>query len=221
MTAVIVGGFMLGGRVRADDTSGAYVGGNFGRAKNGYQTNFIDEQIESEATSLGETAAFPDRSIRRMSDVWWADAGYFFTPYFGVDAAFLHAGELKYYGVGSLSTSGSQLFVSSQAEITSHGPALSLLWRLPLAYGLEAELRVGDYYGKSTLDDYVTAGSNKDLVRQSQSGSSLLVGAGAAYSVGGGWLIRLDYLRLNQTGDSNTVGKFSVNMATIGVRFVF
>src|ERR1700684_3341115 len=100
--AILLGGSAFGQSVPADELSGAYLGGNFGRARNSYDTGFIDAQIASAAAGAGDTVDFTARSIQRMSDAWWADAGYFFTPYAGIDAAFLHVGEIRYVAVGQL-----------------------------------------------------------------------------------------------------------------------
>jgi len=98
---------------------------------------------------------------------------------------------------------------------------VSLIGRLPLTESFEADLRVGDYYGKAVLDNQITVGSKGVSLSSSKSNSSLLAGVGGAYTFGGHWSIRLDYLRVNQTGDTNTVGKFSVNLATAGVSYTF
>jgi opacity protein-like surface antigen len=49
----------------------------------------------------------------------------------------------------------------------------------------------------------------------------LLAGVGAAYSFAGHWSVRVDYLRVDKTGDSGSSGKFSVNVASAGVSFTF
>jgi|SRR5580658_361516 opacity protein-like surface antigen len=220
-TAVLLGAAVLAQSVAADDLSGAYLGGNFGRARNSYDTGFIDGQIASAAADSGDTVDFSARSIQRMSDAWWADAGYFFTPYVGIDAAFLHIGEMKYVAVGRLTSLFGSQSIRTENEVTSHGPALSLILRLPLTESFAADLRLGDYYGKAALDDSVNVGSNSTSTIASKSGSSLLAGVGASYTIGGHVSIRLDYLRINKTGSDDTIGKFSVNLATAGVSYTF
>jgi hypothetical protein len=217
----MLGAAALDGKVLADDSSGAYLGGNFGRARDSYETSFIDNQIEGIAAAAGETVNFTARSIRKMSDAWWVNTGYFFTPYVGIDAAFFHLGEIKYFAVGKLAIAGTSQSISTTTEVTSHGPALSLIGRLPLTESFEADLRVGDYYGKAVVDNQVTVGSKGVFLSSSKSSSGLLAGVGGAYTFGGHWSIRLDYLRVSRTGDSHTVGKFSVNLATAGVSFTF
>jgi opacity protein-like surface antigen len=156
-----------------------------------------------------------------MSDVWWFDAGYFFTPYIGVDAAFMHLGEMRYIAVGSISGSANTESLASTTEVTSHGPALSLILRLPLTESFDVSLRVGDYFGKTLLQNDVIAGGNSVFFSQSKSGSSLLAGVGASYAFAGHYSVRIDYLRVNDSGDSGTTGKFSINMATVGVSYTF
>jgi hypothetical protein len=221
MAAAMLGGATRYDEVFAADLSGAYLGGNFGRARTSYDTGFIDGQINSAAAGAGDTLDITARSIGKMSNAWWVNAGYLFAPYIGIDAAFLHLGDIKYLAAGTLTTLSGNQPLSTANEITSHGPALSVLLRLPLAESLAADMRVGDYYGKATWDNGVAVGSNTSHANTSKSASSLLAGVGASYIIGGHWSIRLDYLRVNQAGDNNNVGKFSVNVGTVGVSYTF
>jgi hypothetical protein len=205
---------------RADDLDGTYVGANFGRARNTYGTGFIDSQLSSEAAAAGDTLMLTRKFTNRLADFWSANAGYLFTPYVGVEAAFLHLGEIKYIAVGSVTNSGSTEPLTSTTEVTSHGPALSLLLRLPLAEAFETDLRLGDYFGKTTLDSNLIVGGNTQFTAHSKSGSSLVADVGAAYTVAAHYSFRVDYLRVQNAGDSGT-GKFSVNVLSAGVTYTF
>jgi hypothetical protein len=218
---IILANAVSGGKVHADDLSGAYLGGNFGRARNSYASGFIDDQIASSAAGLGDTVTYAAKSVQRMSDAWWFDTGYLFTPYFGVEAAFLHIGEIRYVAVGKIDSSIRSLPLETTTEVISHGPALSLILRLPLTESFEADVRLGDYFGKATLDTNITVGPKNQFTDLSESSSGLLAGVGASYSIDGHWSFRIDYLRVNDIGDSNTTGKFSVNLASAGVSFTF
>jgi opacity protein-like surface antigen len=213
--------FFLGGAARADALSGAYVGANFARALNSYNTGFIDQQYVSQATAFGDSLDVTSRSVHRFDDVWWLNAGYFFTPYVGVDAAFLHLGEVRYKTTGVIDIGGVDDATTTSTEITSRGPALSLLGRLPLTDSFEADLRLGDYIGKSVFYNRIDLLAQSSVVTASRTTSSLLAGAGAAYTLAGHWSVRVDYLRVNKTGDSAAGGKFSVNLASAGVSFTF
>jgi opacity protein-like surface antigen len=206
---------------RADDAGGLYLGGNFGRARNAYDTGFIDSQIASEAASAGDTVSYTAKSRQRMSDVWSLDVGYLFTPYLGIEAGFLHLGEIRYQAVGAVVNGSASAALGSSVEVTSHGPVLSAVLRMPLTEALAFDLRIGDYFGKSTLDNLVTLDSSSSFVAQSKTGSSLLTGVGVAYTFAGHWSGRLDYLRINKTGDESTIGRFSVNAASVGISYTF
>ena len=196
-------------------------GREFGRARNGYDTNSIDSQLTSEAAGAGDTLTLTKRSTSRLSDTWSASVGYFFTPYIGLEAAFLHVGEIRYITVGATTNSGTSESVASTTEVTSHGPALSLVFRLPLTEAVEADLKIGDYFGKTTFDQDTLVGGNQDFIAPSKSSSSVLASAGAAYSIAGHFSIRLDYSRIQQTGDQDAGAKFSVNLITAGVSYSF
>lgn len=209
---------------RADDSgnllSNVYIGGNFGRALNSYNTGFIDQQYEDQAAEFGDSVGVTGRSVHRFVDVWWGNAGYFFNPYVALDVAFLHLGELRYKTTGELNVGGTEYPDRTSTEVTSHGPAISLLGRLPLTDALEADIRLGDYVGKTNFYSLiVTNGSSVETA--SKTSSSLLAGVGAAYSFAGHWSVRVDYLRVDKTGDSGSSGKFSVNVASAGVSFTF
>jgi opacity protein-like surface antigen len=221
LASALIAAAGLSGVACADDAGGAYVGGQFGRAHNTYDTGFIDSAVASTATANGETVSYQSRSVQRLSDVWWVDAGYLFNPYVGLEAEFFHLGEVKYESSGTLATSTGNESIDSKTEVTSHGPALSLRLRLPLTESFEADLRVGDYYGKAKADALVTVGSNGGPGSASKSTSSLLVGVGVAYTLAAHWSLRGDVLRVNKTGDDGTTGTFSVNLVTLGASYTF
>lgn len=205
----------------AGDLDNFYVGANFGRELNSYNTGSLDQQFEAEAIASGEGLDIKSRSVHRFVDVWWGDAGYYFTPYVALDAAYFHLGEFRYKTTGRLNVGGTEYATSSSMELTSGGPAVSLLGRLPLTDSFEANLRVGDYIGKTVFYDQFNVLSQSSVVSSSKTTSSLLVGAGAAYTFAGHWSVRIDYLRVNKTGDSSLGGKYSINLATAGVSFTF
>jgi opacity protein-like surface antigen len=217
----VIGAVGVSGFACAGDAGGVYLGGNFGRAHNTYDTGFIDSQIVGIATADGETVSYGGRSIQRMSDAWWVDAGFLFNPYVGIEAEFLHLGEFKYESAGTLDATGSDRSISTKTEVTSHGPALSLRLRLPLTEAFEADLRVGDYYGKALANALITVASTADHGSASKTTSSLAVGLGAAYTFAAHWSLRGDVLRVNKTGDDGTTGTFSVNLVTLGASYTF
>ncbi len=204
-----------------DSTTGVYIGGNFARALNDYNTGYLDRQYQDESAASGDSLGLTSRSVHRFDWVWWADAGYFFSPYAAVEVDYLHLGEFRYKSAGQLNVGGVEDPTTTSAEVTSHGPAVALVARLPLAESFEAELRLGDYLGKTVFYNRIDVAGQSILFNESKTGSSLLAVAGAAYTFAGHWSVRLDYVRVNKTGNDAAGGKYSVNLASAGVSYTF
>jgi hypothetical protein len=216
---ILFGGTTFSQAVMADGLDGVYLGGHFGWSRSSYETGFINDQLQSLA-SAGDLLQFGSSSADRSSRVWWANSGYWFGEHFGFDAAFLHLGELTYRVAETLKTSTGDEPIATAATVSSRGPAISLLGRLPLTDALEIDMRLGDYDGKSTRTTRLEFNSIFGTSTQSTSKSSLLIGAGGGYTFAEHWTVRLDFIRINQAGDTS-VGKFNVDLASAGVTFTF
>jgi opacity protein-like surface antigen len=219
--AIMLACVSYGGTLHAQGLSGIYLGGSIGRERNEYDTAFVDDIYEHDAAEAGDKLKYTARSVNRLDNMWWAYAGYMFTPNVGIDAGFIHLGELTYLTSAKLESAAATRPVATNATLTSHGPALSLLLRLPLTESWEVNMRLGDYYGKSQLVTGLDFNSKYTASPHSSTGSSLLVTAGTAYGFAGHWTIRLDYLRVNQAGDGDTTGKYDVDAIAAGFTFVF
>jgi opacity protein-like surface antigen len=220
-TVIILACICYGDPVHADGLSGVYLGGSVGRERNEYDTAFVDDMYEHDATEAGDQLEYAARSVNRLDNIWWAYAGYMFTPNVGIDAGFVHLGELTYLAGAKVESGSATRPAVTNATLSSHGPTLSLLLRLPLTESWEVNMRLGDYYAKSRLVTGLDFDSRYTVSPQSSSGSSLLVTAGTAYGFAGHWTVRLDYLRVNQAGDGDTTGKYDVNAVAAGITFMF
>jgi len=203
----------------AEGLNGFYAGGGAGRADNDYDGTRFESALSTLATNGGQTVTFSDAVLRKRSNAWFAYAGYMRWSTIGIEALYLHLGELTYWSSGALTPPAQTL--DDTTTVRSRGPALAFVFRLPLAESLDLNLRVGDYYGKTTLLNTYLINGQLTSATASSSASSLLLGLGAAYTFDGHWSVRLDYLRVNQAGDSTTVGRYSVNLASLGASYTF
>jgi hypothetical protein len=214
-------GVMLAPAARAEDTGGWYLGANIGEGRNAYDTSYPDDQYRAAAVAAGDTLAFSSSSAHRYQDAWWVNGGYLPWQFFGLEAAFFRLPELTHRANATLDTPSGNEPVVTTATVTSHGPALSLVGRLPLTDAFEADFRIGDYLGKSALKAGLLLNSTYSVTSLSSSHSSLLVAVGGAYTVAGHWSVRLDLLHFNKVGNSGGVGQFNVDLATAGVSYTF
>ena len=224
LPVLILGLFALfvGAGARAEALQGVYLDGEFGRARNTYDTNTLDSQWRALVSESHETLKLTARSDERYANAWSASAGYLFNPYVGLEAGFVHAGELRYIAAGTVTATGSAAKSTSlHAEVTSHGPVLALVGRLPLLESLDLDLKVGAYDGHSEINDTLTLGSHSAPGGSEKNTVSLLGGVGVGVKVLDHLSVRLAYLHINHTGDTATTGRFNIDMATAGLRWTF
>lgn len=204
----------------ADGVSGLYVGASGGLAKIGYDNSAYQTLLQNGVVGFG-TLDFTSAALHDRKAAWWANAGYMAWPFVGIDASYLHLGELYNQVNGTfVANDGTTHSVGAATRVSSKGPALGLLFRLPLTENLDIHLRVADYYARTTLTNIVNAASYSTTI-QTANRSSLLAGLGLAYVFAGHWSARLDYLRIEHAGDSNTTGKYNAGILAVGASYTF
>lgn len=208
------------GPALADGISGLYVGASGGLAKIGYDNSAYQTLLQNSIAGFG-TLDFTSAALHDRKAAWWANAGYMVWPYVGIDASYLHMGELYNQVNGTfVANDGTTHAVGAATRVSSKGPALGLLLQLPLTEHFEVNLRVADYYAHTTLTNILNAASYSTTI-QSANSSSLLGGLGVAYVLAGHWSARLDYLRIEHAGDNATTGKYNAGILAAGVSYTF
>jgi OmpA-like transmembrane domain len=206
-------------RAPADGISGLYLGASAGLAKINYDNSAFQTQLQNDIAGFG-TLDFTSASLHDRKTAWWANAGYMAWPYVGIDVSYLHLGELYNQVNGTfLQSDGTTQSVGAATRVSSKGPALGLLFRLPLTEHFDVNLRVADYYARTTLTNILNAATYTTTV-QTANQSSLLAGLGVAYVFEGHWSARFDYLRIEHAGDSAT-GKYNAGVLAVGASYTF
>jgi opacity protein-like surface antigen len=204
----------------ADGISGLYIGGSAGKAKIDYNNSAYQSELQDGVTGFG-TLDFTSASLKDRKTAWWANVGYMAWPYIGIDASYLHLGEMYNQVNGTFTANdGTSQSVGAATRVSSKGPALGLLFRLPLAESLDINVRLADYYARTTLTNILNAASYSTTI-QTSNRSSLLAGLGVSYVFAGHWSARLDYLRIEHAGDSATTGKYNAGFLAVGASYTF
>jgi opacity protein-like surface antigen len=200
--------------------TGLYVGGSAGLAKIDYDNSAYQTQLENDVAGFG-TLDFTSAALHDRKTAWWANVGYMAWPYIGIEASYLHLGELYNQVNGTfVATDGTTNSVGAATRVSSKGPALGLLFRLPLTENFDVNLRVADYYARTTLTNILNAASYSTTI-QTANRSSLLAGLGVSYVFVGHWSARLDCLRIDHAGDSATTGKYNATILAAGASYTF
>ena len=210
----------LGQPAFADGISGLYFGASAGAAKISTNNAAFQTELQYEAAGLG-TLDFTSASLHDRKAAWWANVGYMAWPFVGIEASYLHLDELYNQADGTFTSDvdGTSRFVGAATRLSSKGPALGLLFRVPIAENFDVNLRVADYYARTKLTNIVNSTNYQTAIETSNS-SSLLAGAGLAYVFAGHLSARLDYLRMQHAGDSSTA-KYNASLLMLGTSCTF
>jgi opacity protein-like surface antigen len=212
---------VFSGRAAADPLDGLFVGGNFGYTLSTYSRSALDHALVGTFASAGDDLTLDAAFLHGNQTVWSADIGYMVAPVFSVEASYLDLGTLRYEARGTVKAVAGSVPASDDLDITSRGPTLALVGVLPMTSDWSVNARVGAYESKtktdfgSVFDGSVSAGS------ASESSTALLAGAGAAYVLGAHWVLRLDYLYLDQIKEKLLGKSFNVSLVTGGVAYAF
>lgn len=211
---------VLGQQARADeDAGGFFVGGNVGRAPIETDNTQYQTALEASAANSG-SLVFTKAALAKRDIVFSIDTGFMFMPYVGVEASYIRFGRVSNQLAGSYTgTDGTSESVYAATVLQSRGPALGLLFRLPLLDNVDVNFRLADYYAHTELTSTLIAAEHTSGTATSNS-SSLLAGIGLSYTFAGHWLAKLDYLRVNQAGDDKTM-KYDISVASAGVAYSF
>jgi opacity protein-like surface antigen len=218
--AILAAMAAFGRTAPAADLSGLYIGGDVGRAQIDANNALYQAELEGSVEGQG-SLDFTKASLSKRHTAWWADTGYMVWPSVGIDLSYFHFGQLSNQVSGTYTpVEGGKESVYAATSLSSAGPALGVLVRLPLLENFDVNLRLADYYGRTRLTNAVIAVS-ASTAKETANSSSLLLGVGAAYTFYGHWSAKLDYTRVDQAGNSTKVVKYDVDMLSVGVNYAF
>jgi len=189
MRAIALACMFWAGACLAQDT-GFYVGGALGQAS--YREVCRDFDV-----LVGAAGAFGCAS--KQDTAGKAFAGWRFHRYFAAELSYINYGEVQAQGTVSGATA------TATSSVTAAG--LSALGLLPLGERVWVFGRLG------LLQSKTRAESTGAVVAVDEHGETELhAGIGGLVELGGGWGLRLEYERLNET---------RIDLTTLGVQYLF
>jgi opacity protein-like surface antigen len=197
---------------------GVYVVASYGSALSTYSRREIDDATNAQ---FDGRAAIDSSHARKNKPIWSAGVGYLFSPGFGIEASYLSLGTLEYRGDGTGPNPANIASIAVDFETKSRGPALALVWDLPMSNRWGVNARLGAYRVKSSTDYTVTIDEDIDTGTQSATSTSLLAGVGASFTTSPHLVLRLDYLYLDKVKEKLVEEDFDANLITAGFAYVF
>jgi len=152
---------------------------------------------------------------------WSAIAGYRPFDYAAVEVAYVDLGSLQEYQpsqtiFGGLFGTPIGIIPEVRSKLETTAPTISALGILPITESFELFLRGGWYFA----DQKVThASPGLPTGRKTHGTDGLLFGAGAQFSFGDHWTVRLDFQRFDDVGENNGIGSADIDVMSLGVLF--
>jgi hypothetical protein len=184
-------------------------------------------EFEAEALAIYNAFGFTPQTTTGSFDS--KDSSYGFvvgwrlTEHIALEGGYMDLGDVTYR---DRSTGLSEGFPDPEnwaqnVESSTSGIALSALGIWPLTYRWEVYARGGLLISNNTESVFITDGIGSESLRGSKSGADLLAGVGVSFSVVEIYNIRLEYGRVFDAGEDDTLDEADVDMATLNISVSF
>lgn len=189
---------------------GWYAGVGVGSAK---YKDMSSAAAELDALLLAEFGITATSTVDDSDTAWKLFAGYRFNKNFALEGSYADLGNagLSYTAPGG-TASGSW-----------EGKAWSFaaLGILPVTEQFEVFGKVGVHHWNVDLSLTATDGVDPFAISWDDNGTNWLYGLGASYSLTKNIAVRADWVRYQDVGDVDEIGKSDVDMWTLGIQYQF
>lgn len=183
--------------------------------------------FENEALAIYNAFGFTPQTTTGTFDA--EDSSYGFvvgwrlTEHFAVEGGYLDLGDVTYRdrSTGTFTNLPDPENWAQNVESSTSGIALSALGIWPLSYRWEVYARAGILISNNTESVFITDGIGSESLRQSKSGADLLAGVGVSFSIVEIYNLRLEFGRVFDAGEDDTLDEADVDMAMLNVTVSF
>jgi opacity protein-like surface antigen len=149
--------------------------------------------------------------------------GWRLTEHIALEGGYMDLGEVTYRDTSTGLFADTPPPETWQQNIDSgtSGVALSALGVLPLSYRWEVFARGGLLLSNSTESVFITDGVGSEKLRASKSGVDFLAGVGVSMSLVEIYSVRLEYMRVFDAGEDETLNPADVDVLSLNVTVSF
>ncbi|HEX7114433.1 MAG TPA: outer membrane beta-barrel protein [Steroidobacter sp.] len=148
--------------------------------------------------------------------------GYRLFEHLAVEGGYMDLGEVAYRDRSAGLFDGTTPENWGQnIDSSTSGIALSALAVLPLTYRLEVYARAGFLLASNEATVFITDGVQSARFRVTKSGFDPLAGVGLTFSFFEIYNLRLEYMRVFDAGDEETLGEADTDLAMLGITVSF
>ena len=200
---------------------GVYFGGNAGYTLSSYSRHAMDSGLAGQFSAAGDTLTIDSSATSKSTTDWSAELGYMFSPYVGIEAAYLQLGAIHYGASGTIPNGAAALQTNVTVDVHSRGPALMLRGVLPLTQSWFVDAHLGAYDGHTRSSFTTAIDASSSSGGQSKTSTSLLAQAGTGYVFGAHWTVQADFVYINRIKDEVLGRHFNVEQLTAGLTYSF
>jgi opacity protein-like surface antigen len=183
----------------------------------------FEEQALAIYNSFGFEPQSTTASFDSKDNAYGFVVGWRFSEHLAFEGGYLDLGDVKYRdrSVGLFDNTPPVETWQQNIDSSTSGIALSALGILPLSYRWEVYVRGGALLANNTASLFISDGIGSEKFRASKSGFDMLAGAGISFSIAEIYNIRLEYLRVFDAGETDTLDEADVDLATLNVTVAF
>jgi opacity protein-like surface antigen len=221
---IVLAGSLAAGPAAAGPL-GIYAGVSYAMVKKDSTRREFENQALSIYNAFGFEPATRTASFDSEDSAYGFVVGWRLTEHIALEGGYLDLGDVSYreHSDGLFVDPPPIEAASLQQNIESStsGIALSALGILPLSYRWEVYARGGVLISNNTASLFITDGSGSEKFRASKSGFDMLAGVGMSFSVVEIYSVRLEYQRVFDAGEDDTIDPADVDAAMLSVTVSF
>jgi hypothetical protein len=219
---IVLAGGVCAGNARAAQL-GIYAGISYAMAEKDATRSVFEDEAFAIYDAFGFTPQTTTGSFDAKDSSYGFVVGWRLTEHIALEGGYMDLGEVVYRdrSTGSRATVPGLQNWAQNVESSTSGIALSALGIWPLSYRWEVYARAGVLISNNTESIFITDNVNSESLRASKSGADLLAGVGVSFSIVEIYQVRLEFGRVFDAGEDDTLDEADVDMATLNIAVSF
>jgi hypothetical protein len=219
---IVLAGGVCAGNARAAQL-GIYAGISYAMAEKDATRSVFEDEAFAIYDAFGFTPQTTTGSFDSKDSSYGFVVGWRLTEHIALEGGYMDLGEVVYRdrSTGSRATVPGLQNWAQNVESSTSGIALSALGIWPLSYRWEVYARAGVLISNNTESIFITDNVNSESLRASKSGADLLAGVGVSFSIVEIYQVRLEFGRVFDAGEDDTLDEADVDMATLNIAVSF
>lgn len=228
MRAAIIAFIVLAGSVGGAGTAraaqlGIYAGISYAMVEKDSTRSVFEQEALGIYNAFGFTPTSTTGSFDPKDNSYGFVVGWRLSEHIALEGGYMDLGDVVYRdrSTGQFANLPDPENWAQNVESSTSGIALSALGILPLSYRWEIYARGGVLISNNVESVFITDGIGSESLRASKSGADLFAGVGVSFSLVEIYNLRLEFGRVFDAGEDDTLDEADVDMATLNVSVSF